>query len=64
MANIGANYLQVVAKDTLKNQVGFGICMPRFGYHCDIMGAHAQKKNKAVFIPTCNLKQDSWSFSS
>ena len=40
MANIYGNYLQAVTKDTLKNQVGLGICMARFASHCGIIGAH------------------------
>ena len=43
MANTCANYLQVVAKNTLKNQVNFGTRMPRFGCHCRIMGAHLKQ---------------------
>ena len=40
MANICANYLQVVTKDPLENQVGLGICMAQFDSHCGIIGAH------------------------
>ena len=43
MAKICANYLQVVTKDALKNQVGFGIGMPPYGGHCGIMGAHPKQ---------------------
>ena len=43
MANIGANYLQVVTKDTLENQVGLGVCVPRFASLCEIIGAHPKK---------------------
>ena len=43
MANICANYLQGVAKDTLENQVGLGICMGRFASHCGIIGAHPKQ---------------------
>ena len=40
MANICGNYLQVVTKDTLENQVGLGIYMARFASHFGIIGAH------------------------
>ena len=43
MANICPNYLQVVTKDTLENQVGFGMCMARFASHCGIIGAHPKQ---------------------
>ena len=43
MANICANYLQVVTKDTPENQVGLGIRMPWFGCHYGIMGAHPKQ---------------------
>ena len=43
MANICGNYLQVVTKDTLENQVGLGICMARFASHCGIIGAHPKQ---------------------
>ena len=38
MANIFGNYLQVVTKDMLENQVGLGICMARFASDCGIIG--------------------------
>ena len=37
MANMCANYLQVVTKDTLENQVGLGIRVARFASHCGII---------------------------
>ena len=43
MANTCANYLQVVTKDTLENQVGLGICMARFASRCGIIGAHPKQ---------------------
>ena len=43
MANICGNYLQVVTKDTLENQVGLGIYMARFASHCGIIGAHPKQ---------------------
>ena len=43
MANICANYLQVVTKDTLENQVSLGMCMARFASHCAIVGAHPKQ---------------------
>ena len=43
MANICANYLQVVTKETLENQVGLGICMARFALRCGIIGAHPKQ---------------------
>ena len=45
MANICGNYLQVVTKDTLENQVGLGICMARFASHCGIIGAHPKQSS-------------------
>ena len=44
MANICANYLQVITKDTLENQVGLGICMVRFASHCGITSAHPKQR--------------------
>ena len=44
MANIYGNYLQVVTKDTLENQVGLGICMARFASHCGIIDAHPKQR--------------------
>ena len=53
MANIYGNYLQVVTKDTLENQVGLGICMARFASHCGrIIGAHPKQ---SVFQLTLQL---------
>ena len=43
MANIHANYLQEVTKDTLENQVGLGLCMARFASHYGIIGAHPKQ---------------------
>ena len=43
MAYICGNYLQVVTKDTLENQVGLGICMARFASHCGSIGAHPKQ---------------------
>ena len=43
MANICGNYLKVVTKDMLENQVGIGICMARFASHCGIIGAHPKQ---------------------
>ena len=43
MANICGNYLQVITKDSLENQVGLGICMARFASHCGIIGAHPKQ---------------------
>ena len=43
MANICGNYLQVVTKDTLENQVGLDICMARFALHRGIIGAHPKQ---------------------
>ena len=43
MANICANCLQVVTKDTLENQVGLGMCMARFASHCGIIRAHPKQ---------------------
>ena len=45
MANICGNYLQVVTKDTLENQVGLGICMAQFASHCGIIGAHPKQSH-------------------
>ena len=42
MDNMCVNYLQVVTKDTLENQVGLGICMARFALHYRIIGAHSK----------------------
>ena len=44
MANICGNYLQVVTKDTLENQVGLGICMAQFASHNGIVGAHPKQR--------------------
>ena len=43
MVNICGNYLQVVTKETLENQVSLGICMARFALHCGIIGAHPKQ---------------------
>ena len=43
MANIFANYLQVVTKDTLENQVSLGICMAQSASHCGIIGAYPKQ---------------------
>ena len=54
MTNICANYLQVVTKDTLENQVSLGICMARFASHC---GVHIP--NRAVFnSPYSSVQND------
>ena len=51
MANICGNYLQVVTKDTLENQVGLGICMARFASHCGIIGAHPKHSRFQLPLP-------------
>ena len=43
MANICGNYLQVVIKDTLENQIRLGFCMARFASHCGIIAAHPKQ---------------------
>ena len=43
MAKIFANYLQVITKDTLENQVGLGIYMARFAFLRGIIGAHPKQ---------------------
>ena len=50
MANICANYLQVVTKDTLENQVGLSICMARFASHCGIIGAHPKQSRFQLLL--------------
>ena len=40
MVNISTNYLQVVKKDTLENQVGLGICMAQFAFLYGMIATH------------------------
>ena len=61
MANICANYLQVVTKDTLENQVGLDMCMARFVSHWKLL-VHIPKR--AVFNSPCSSVQNAWSFLS
>ena len=49
MANICGNYLQVVIKDTLENQVGLGICMAWFALQ--IIGAHPKQSRFQLPLP-------------
>ena len=62
MANICGNYLQVVTKDTLENQVEALVSawrgLPR------TVGLLVHIPNKAVFNSPCNSVQNAWSFLS
>ena len=60
MANIHANYLQVVTKDMLENEVGLGICMAPFALH----GLLVHIPNRAAFNSACSSVQNAWSFLS
>ena len=51
--NISANYLQVVTKDTLEDQVGLSICMAGFACLCRIHWAHP--KDSFFFNSPCSF---------
>ena len=57
MANISANYLQIVTENTHK--IKWALASTCLGLAATVVHI----PNKAVFNSPCSLKQDSWSFA-